>query len=341
MGMKVATLLYTPLAQRRITMPNSSQKGNEMPPFAQDPIIRLAKFLISAAFYIVREASRAVARLLGRRPPGLAVAIYYHQVAPHERANFARQMDHLLRWARPIPADRVEPLLPGERYAMVTADDGWASFVENALPELRARNIPVAIFVVADRMGDSLGEAADHIVSEAELHSLVPDMARGLVTIGSHTSTHACLTGLDRHEAWRELADSRARLEQILDREVKLFCFPFSIYSAEAVELCRDAGYERVFGGMPAPALRDTHEFLIGRMRVDSDDWLIEFHLKLMGAYDWVPFAADVKRRILDALHIGRSRDVRTLAPSHKADSFESRKVAATPQNKRRLCGPA
>jgi hypothetical protein len=122
---------------------------------------------------------------------------------------------------------------------------------------------------------------------------------------------------------------------------VKLFCFPFSIYSAEAVELCRDAGYERVFGGMPAPALRDTHEFLIGRMRVDPGDWLIEFHLKLMGAYDWVPFAADVKRRILDALHIGRSRYVRALAPSHKTDSFESRKVAATLQNKRRLCGPA
>jgi peptidoglycan/xylan/chitin deacetylase (PgdA/CDA1 family) len=291
-------------------MPNFGQQDT-MPPFAQNPLSRPAKFLISAAFFLVREALQTVARLLGWRRPGLAVGIYYHQVAPEQRAQFARQMDHLLRWAQPIRADHVEPLSAGVRYAMVTADDGWNSFVENALPELRTRNIPVTIFVVADRTGHSMGESADHIVSETELRRLAPDMARGLVTIGSHTSTHACLTALDRGEAWREVANSRVRLAEILDQEVKLFCFPFSIHSAEAVELCRDAGYERVFGGRPAPALRDPHQFLIGRMSVDPGDWLLEFHLKLMGAYDWVPFAADFKRRILDTLRVGRSRHMR------------------------------
>ena len=305
-------------------MPNFSQQDIAMQPFAQNLFSRLAKFLISAVFFLAREASRAVGRLFGRRQPGLAVGIYYHQVAPEQRPRFARQMDHLLRWARPISADHVTPLSAGVRYAMVTADDGWISFIENALPELRTRNIPVTIFVVADRTGDSMGEAADRIVSETELRRLAPDMARGLVTIGSHTSNHACLTALDRREVWREIVDSRTRLESIVNHEVKLFCFPFSLHNAEAVELCRDAGYERVFGGRPAPALRDPHEFLIGRMRVDPGDWSLEFHLKLMGAYDWVPFAADLKRRIFDALRVGCRRSARPPPPSRERDSIAS-----------------
>jgi hypothetical protein len=50
-------------------------------------------------------------------------------------------------------------------------------------------------------------------------------------------------------------------------------------------------------------------------MRADPDDGMFEFHLKLMGAYDWVPFAADVKRRIFEAL---RGRRRRTGSPNHR-----------------------
>lgn len=279
-----------------------------MPSFVQNRALRMVKFLVSTVFYLLRLVSRAVSRLFGQRQPSSTVSIYYHQVFPEQRARFARQMAYLQRLTEPIRADRTEPLRPGVRYAMVTMDDGWSSFVENALPEMRARNIPVTIFVIAGRLGDSMGEAADHIVSETELRALAPDLASGLVSIGSHTNTHACLTTLDRSDAWRELTESRARLEQILDRTVNLFCFPFSMENAEAVELCRAAGYERVFGGRPAPALRDPHEFLIGRMRADPDDGMFEFHLKLMGAYDWVPLAADLKRRIFETLRGQRRR---------------------------------
>jgi len=291
------------------------------PSFTSNPITRVTKLLSSLAFYVFREGLRAVSRLLGHKRPGVAVAIFYHQVFSEDRARFARQMDHLRRWVEPIRADHVEPLLAGARYAIVTVDDGWASFVENALPELRCRNIPVAIFVIAGRMGDSMGETADHIVSEQELLGLAPDIARGLVTIGSHTSTHARLTALSQGEALRELTGSRARLEQVLEREVNLFCFPFGSASAETIELCRAVHYKRIFRAMPSPALRDPHEFLIGRVRVDPSDWLLEFHLKLMGAYDWVPFAAALKRRVLKALHVRRVLRADSLAKNLQGNS--------------------
>ncbi len=291
-------------------MPDLDYDDAAIQPYSQNLFVRVLKIPISISFYAFREARRFVSRLLGRRTPGVAVAICYHQVFAEDRARFARQMDHLLRWTVPLRADHSELLLDGERCAIVTADDGWVSFVQNALPELRCRNIPVAIFVITGRMGDTMGEAADRIMSEQQLLELQPDIARGLLIIGSHTSTHARVTTLDESEALRELTGSRARLEQLLDREVDLFCFPFGSSSAETIELCRAACYRRTFLSIPSPALSDPHEFVTGRVRVDPSDWLVEFHLKLMGAYEWVPGAIMLKRRLLEALHMrGTSRD--------------------------------
>jgi peptidoglycan/xylan/chitin deacetylase (PgdA/CDA1 family) len=289
-------------------MSYTDEQDAVMPPYSRNPIILIAKFLISGIFYAARETGWAVLGLFGRRRGPSAVGIYYHNVRVEDRERFARQMEHLVRWAQPIRADRTEPLPAGRRSVIVSMDDGWASFVQNGLPELRKRSIPVAIFLVAERLGSSMGEPNDRIVSEEELRGLLPDIESGLVMIGSHTSSHARITAIDRNEAWRELVDSRSRLERVLGKEVSLFCFPFSSESAEAVELCRKAGYKRVFGGRPAPALRDPAEFLIGRVRVDPSDRLLDFHLKLMGAYDWVPYAASLKRRALDILRLKRSR---------------------------------
>ena len=46
------------------------------------------------------------------------------------------------------------------------------------------------------------------------------------ISIGSHTMTHPILTSLDRDETEAEIRDSRFLLEQRLDREVSIFCYP-------------------------------------------------------------------------------------------------------------------
>ena len=48
-----------------------------------------------------------------------------------------------------------------------------------------------------------------------------------LVTIGAHTLTHRRLARLDEETAGRELAGSRARLEQELDRPVRHLAYPY------------------------------------------------------------------------------------------------------------------
>lgn len=263
------------------------QTGPLMPPFTQTWQRRLAKLLIASVFFVVGELIDRIRAALGRERRVITVALTYHDVPSEQRGSFARQMDHLLRWAVPIPAHGGEALPCGPRCVMITADDGWRSFIENALPELERRRIPVTIFVVSDCLGQSLGCSHDRLITEAELKRLRPE----LVSVGSHSLTHACLTEMDEGIVWSELRDSRTTLESLLQRAVRMFAFPFGAWTPSLIGKCLEAGYQRVFLAVPSPPLNLPRQFVVGRIRVDPTDWMLEFHLKLMGAYNWLPRA--------------------------------------------------
>lgn len=56
-----------------------------------------------------------------------------------------------------------------------------------------------------------------------------------LVTVGSHTNSHAILTTLDRDDLIAEIAGSKRRLETRLRRPVDYFCYPNGSLNAEVV----------------------------------------------------------------------------------------------------------
>lgn len=264
---------------------------------------RIVKFLISLVVFAISAAADFLRRLAGQKPRGACVVLYYHDIPANRRARFAWQMDALLRRATPLRADVRTPLPEGERCAVVTFDDGFASVVENALPELEQRGIPSTIFVVTDALGKQPGwmesaqdsDASEKCMSVEQLQRLPAE----LVSIGSHTRTHPKLTRIAEADAKRELGESRTKLEGLLNRPVALFSFPFGAFSSELVHWCREAGYERVFTTLPFCAFRDSQEFVTGRVRVDPTDWPWEFELKLRGAYRWLPWAFALKRKIL------------------------------------------
>jgi peptidoglycan/xylan/chitin deacetylase (PgdA/CDA1 family) len=212
-------------------------------------------------------------------------------------------MDILLRRARPTRVDRKETLSPGVHYAAVTFDDGYQNVIENALPELEKRRIPSTIFIITEALGkyphwltEPHGSARHtKVMSSNQLRNLPLD----LVTVGSHTMTHPALPALNDTDAKRELSESRAQLEKMLEREIRLFSFPYGAFNPKLIEWCREAGYERVFTVVPTLTFFDPREFVSGRVPVEPTDWPLEFRLKLMGAYRWLPVAFSLKRRVL------------------------------------------
>ncbi len=240
--------------------------------------------------------------VLGRRPAGRMIILYYHDVPASLRPRFAQQMDILLRHAVPVPANYSGPLEPGRLHVAVTFDDGFKSVLENAIPELERRQLPATIFVPTGVFGRNptwgfTNEEKRHreiVMVEGELRGL---SEKGVI-IGSHSVSHPRLPGLNQRDLKHELDVSRSTLESVLGREVDLFSFPYGAHDARVAEACQRAGYKRAFSILPSPVDPQKCEFVRGRVSVDPDDSDLRFVLKMSGAYSWLPAASAIKSRL-------------------------------------------
>lgn len=263
-----------------------------VPPVVIVVMKRLVKLLVSLFFWLGDTLINAYRRLAGRPSPARGVVLYYHAVKPEQRAAFARQMDLLLRFAQPWRLDQEFDGKPGS-FVAVTFDDGFASVVENALPELKNHTIPFTVFMPTGSWGarpcwikkPAHPSPDERVMSRDELRSLA---AEPLATIGSHSVTHPNFLKLDREAAARELTESKQELESVLGRPVHLFSFPHGACDAHLVQQALDLGYRRVFTIKPRPANPDDPGPVVGRVAVKPDDWPIEFRLKIQGAYRWM-----------------------------------------------------
>jgi peptidoglycan/xylan/chitin deacetylase (PgdA/CDA1 family) len=274
---------------------------------------RVLSLFVSLAFYTIDSGWRLALSTFGKKPRPTCVVVYYHAVRDEERQAFAGQMDLIRRLTEPISVDRVVPMLPDRRYSAVTFDDGFENTIRNAVPELTKRGIPATIFAMPDLLGEcaswwpeSAPERCERLASAERLQQLPAE----LISVGSHTLTHPRLPSLAEGNARRELSESRIKLEQLLARPVKTFSFPYGDFNAQLVEWCRDTGYERVFTTLPVIAFSDPEEFAVGRVSVEPTDWPLEFRLKLLGAYRWLPLAYKLKRTLLSAPAAGKGRDL-------------------------------
>jgi peptidoglycan/xylan/chitin deacetylase (PgdA/CDA1 family) len=263
---------------------------------------RLLVVSLSLGVFVFDQIHGLWFRLLGRGVRARGVVLTYHSIPPAHRIRFAKQLDILGRLAVPVRADSRCRTTGTKGCVAVTFDDGLTSFAENAWPELDKRGIPAAVFVVADTIGkvpDWVNYTPGSMPTE---RTLSLDQLRSLpdsVMIGSHSLTHQLLTDLCEADSFHEIQASRCRLESVLQRRIDLFSFPYGECSDELIEQCERAGYARVFTSLPQLAFSQPDEFVTGRVDVQPTEWSIEFRLKVVGAYRWLPYAFDVKRAIL------------------------------------------
>src|SRR6202166_2912873 len=196
-------------------------------------LTRIVKLGISLGVYAVSVVDRFLNSLIRRPARSSCVVVYYHSVDAAQRAHFAKQMDQLLSYAKPIAANEATTLQPETRHVAVTFDDGFKDFYECALPELVKRGIPATMFVITDVIGKTFGP--DGYAQELMSLEQIRAFPESLVTIGSHTLTHPLLPSINLDQAKREIALSRAKLEEQLHRSITLFSFPYGeVYQKHA-----------------------------------------------------------------------------------------------------------
>jgi peptidoglycan/xylan/chitin deacetylase (PgdA/CDA1 family) len=272
---------------------------------------RIANLAGSLAVWTADGLSENLCRLVGQPLPRRCVVLAYHSVPAGQRALFVQQMEMLLRQAKIVHADIEALPEQGGHYVAITFDDGYDDIVENALPELNKRGMPSTVFIITELLGCKRNWEHRGGEDTSEVRLMSPEQLRqlpsDLVRIGSHTMTHAFLPRLEAGKMQEELSGSRMKLEKLLNREVKTFALPYGAHNGTVLQICREAGYERVFTGLPVFAFSQPGEFLTGRAVVGLTDWPIEFRLKAAGAYRWLPWAYALKRRMMSLARGKRS----------------------------------
>jgi peptidoglycan/xylan/chitin deacetylase (PgdA/CDA1 family) len=269
------------------------------PGIAKPSSARLALRTIKLGIGIAYLAARSVWRWATPLGSGTGVVLYYHAVPREYADRFEEQMKMVTAQTRAVPLGAIDRLPDGTHSVAITFDDGLVSFGEHAVPVLERWNIPATVFAVVDALGTTpaWGEhyysPEERVMSEEHLRALP-----ALISVGSHTLTHPHLLAVSEQAAALEIRESRRKLESLLQRPVMTFSFPHGDFNEAVVAQCQDAGYERVFSTDPELLRDGQSKFVVGRVAADPWDWTLEFRLKMLGAYCWLPYLQAVKRRV-------------------------------------------
>ena len=176
-----------------------------------------------------------------RRPPGGVVVLIYHRVGGRTSldvdlpvAEFAAQMEALATNHLVVTLERALELLEGGTEptdgrdpVVITFDDGTADFADLAMPVLARFDLPATLYLATEFVDDRRSFPNDGAPMS---WSAIGDVfTTGLVTVGSHTHTHALLDRLRPEAVDAELDRADDLIEEHLGRRPQHFAYPKAV----------------------------------------------------------------------------------------------------------------
>ena len=140
-------------------------------------------------------------------------------------------------WISPEFFERVLDTIQGRPDVRLSFDDGNASDVEIALPELRRRNLTASFFPIASRIGKAGS------VDQSGLRAL----AAGGMTIGTHGMWHKPWRGMTTAQLDEELVAARRMIAEHSGVAVDTAACPLGSYDRRVLGRLRRLGYASVF----------------------------------------------------------------------------------------------
>ncbi|HEX6715613.1 MAG TPA: polysaccharide deacetylase family protein [Pyrinomonadaceae bacterium] len=199
----------------------------------------------------------------------------------HIRADrFEAQLDHLrghynvISLAEFLKA-RENGSLP-DRSVVLTFDDGYRNFLTGALPRLEARDMPVSVFLITDRIKtDSQSHANGWSEADDETYlswDEVKELQRHGVEFGSHTCSHPKLPEVGPAEAERELGASHETIASRLSQTAIPLAFPYGAYSEDVIAMTRALPYTCALTTDAGTNSSVTDPFVLRRNLIGDDD---------------------------------------------------------------------
>ncbi len=174
-----------------------------------------------------------------------------------------------------------------EKPIVLTFDDGFQDFEDNAFPIMQKFGFIGTVFLVSDFIGktngwdENIGDVSKPLMSKDSILNL---FQQG-VEFGSHTKTHVRLTTHDTSDQDVEIGKSKVELEAMLGLPINTFCYPYGSYDENSLRSVKAAGYK--FAVTCNKGLNDGSEspFELKRIAIRNDTPLPIFIYKLWRAF--------------------------------------------------------
>ena len=138
-----------------------------------------------------------------------------------------------------------------EYSVLLTVDDGFKNYKTKMLPVLEKFQIPSVLFVTTDYVTCEKNysfvdwtkndvpypppETVDNEFVSLTLEDMICLGKNPLIEIGAHTCSHPFLTKIPLADAHQEILQSKKKLEEILQKEIKFFSYPHGDYSNKII----------------------------------------------------------------------------------------------------------
>ncbi|NBY33514.1 MAG: polysaccharide deacetylase family protein [Betaproteobacteria bacterium] len=207
-------------------------------------------------------------------------------------SSFATQMQWLARLGYTgLGMSELMPYLRGEKKGKVvgiTLDDGYQSNLLHALPILKNMGFSATCYVVSGKLGqhnawdEALGMAQATLMGVEEMRTWVD----AGMEVGSHTCSHADLNQISLAEARQELLQSKSDLENLLQKPVTQFCYPYGHFSPEHESLVSLSGYVAATTTHRGRACTTDRMTALPRVPVVRSTYSPQFLLKVLTRYE-------------------------------------------------------
>ena len=210
----------------------------------------LANFAIGAAALVHRVSAS----------PGHGLRmLYLHSVPNRQLPSFKRLVSRLQQHYQFLTTEEAaNAIASGEamegRFLHVSFDDGFENNF-GAAEVLRTCGVPGTFFVATAYIDGETGRLDERFrLRYGQQKPMTWEQLRTMqswgMEIGSHTVSHPRFVRIEDAEVQRELSESKARMEEELQREIKSFSFPYgrkTDFLPRHARMAREAGYRWLF----------------------------------------------------------------------------------------------
>ncbi len=178
------------------------------------------------------------------------IALMYHRFDEHKYPSTNIKMNIFKEQINIIENKKINFLHPKNLYEeilkpnkvkkiLLTIDDGFQSFYENAWPYLKEKNIPFILFIATADVGKN---------GYMNWKQIKDVLKSGLVVIGNHSHTHNYLVDEKKENIITDLEKSINLFKKNLGYSPEYFSYPFGEYSSDFKEIVKKYNFKLAFG---------------------------------------------------------------------------------------------